>query len=187
MKKILTKLHLWTAIPFGIIISLLCFSGAILVFESELQELVSPGLYFAHEVKEAPISLEELVPVVQEQLDSIKITSVSIPSNPKRNYRFGVSTQGRTSFLVDPYSGQVMGKVNPYEKGTFFSFMRRLHRWFLFPYTRGEFSWGKTITGYSTLVLVLILLTGLFIWIPRSRKMLKRRLVLKVNKGWFRF
>ena len=30
------KLHLWLSLPFGIIITLICFSGAMLVFEADM-------------------------------------------------------------------------------------------------------------------------------------------------------
>ena len=32
MKKIFEKIHLWLSVPFGLIITLICFSGAMLVF-----------------------------------------------------------------------------------------------------------------------------------------------------------
>ena len=36
MKKIFRQIHLWLSVPFGLIISLICFSGAMLVFENEV-------------------------------------------------------------------------------------------------------------------------------------------------------
>ncbi|MCD7974128.1 MAG: PepSY domain-containing protein [Candidatus Azobacteroides sp.] len=187
MKKILAKIHLWLSIPFGIIISLLCLSGAILVFESELLELFRHDTYYVQEVKETPLPMEILIPAVQKQLpDSVKISGVTIPSDRRKNYRMSPEGQGRTSFLVDPYSGEIRGKVAPYAKGEFFTTVRQLHRWFLFPYKRGEFSWGKTITGVSTLVFLFILITGLIIWIPKTMKMFKRKASVKWNKGTFR-
>jgi hypothetical protein len=45
MKKIFRQIHLWLSVPFGLIISLICFSGAMLVFENEVMELVRHELY----------------------------------------------------------------------------------------------------------------------------------------------
>lgn len=64
----------------------------------------------------------------------------------------------------------------------------RLHRWLLDEYKRdGSFAWGKTIVGYSTLVLAIIIISGLVIWYPRNRKALKNRFKIKTKAGWFRF
>lgn len=38
MKKFFAKIHLWLSIPFGIIIAIVCLTGAILVFETEILE-----------------------------------------------------------------------------------------------------------------------------------------------------
>lgn len=39
MKKLLRNIHLWLSVPFGVIITLICFSGASLVFEKEISSL----------------------------------------------------------------------------------------------------------------------------------------------------
>ena len=66
--------------------------------------------------------------------------------------------------------------------------MRKLHRWLLDPpASKGEKSVGKIIVGITTLVMVFILISGLIIWIPRTRKALKNRLSVSCTKGWRRF
>ena len=45
MKKIFRTLHLWLSVPFGLLVSLICFSGAMLVFENEITEWSRPDLY----------------------------------------------------------------------------------------------------------------------------------------------
>lgn len=51
MRKFFAKVHLWLSIPFGIIIAIVCLTGAILVFETEILELGYPSRYFVKEVK----------------------------------------------------------------------------------------------------------------------------------------
>ena len=43
MRKFFAKVHLWLSIPFGIIIAIVCLTGAILVFETEILELGYPS------------------------------------------------------------------------------------------------------------------------------------------------
>ena len=42
-KKLFRKLHLWLSVPFGILIALICFSGAMLVFEDEVTQWAKPA------------------------------------------------------------------------------------------------------------------------------------------------
>ncbi len=188
MKKIFTKLHLWLSIPFGIIISILCLTGGLLVFETEIQQITNPSRFYVKEVKETPLPLEQLIPMVQAQLpDTVSISGVTFPAKPNQTYRMSMSGMGRTSLIVDPYTGEIVDTVTPYAKGNFFSAVRRLHRWFLYPMQRDKTNWGKMLTGTSTLIFVFILITGIVIWIPKSVKMLKRRLKIKTGSGGFRF
>lgn len=65
---------------------------------------------------------------------------------------------------------------------------RELHRWLMdAPAAKGQKSVGKAVVGVTTLLLVVILVSGLVIWIPRTRKALKHRLKVSCNKGWRRF
>lgn len=62
--------------------------------------------------------------------------------------------------------------------------MRKLHRWLLDPpASKGATSVGKVIVGITTLVMVALLITGLVIWFPRTRKMLGNRLKVAFGKG----
>ncbi len=40
MMKLFRKIHLWISVPFGIIITLICFSGAMLIFEPEITRAI---------------------------------------------------------------------------------------------------------------------------------------------------
>lgn len=52
MKRLIRNIHLWLSVPFGIVITLLCFSGAMLVFEPEVTAWVRPARPAA--VQQAP-------------------------------------------------------------------------------------------------------------------------------------
>ena len=88
MKKFFTKVHVWLSIPFGIIIAIVCLTGAILVFETEILELCYPSRYFVKEVKGEPLSPAVLMDAAGQQLpDSIKINGIRVSSDPKRTYQ----------------------------------------------------------------------------------------------------
>lgn len=45
MKKTFRKIHLWLSVPFGLIISIICLTGAALVFEREINDAINSHLY----------------------------------------------------------------------------------------------------------------------------------------------
>ena len=187
MKKIFRKIHLWLSVPFGLIITLVCFSGAMLVFENEVNEWFRRDLYYVETVKESPLPMDKLLEKVATTLpDSVSVTGVSISSDPGRAYQVSLSKPRRASLYVDQYTGEVKGKS---ERSGFFMFMFRMHRWLLDsmnPGNEGIF-WGKMIVGVSTLLLVFVLISGIVIWWPRTRKALKNSLKITATKGWRRF
>ena len=129
MKKIFRTLHLWLSVPFGLLVSLICFSGAMLVFENEITEWSRPDLYQVKEIKAEPLPVEMLLERVAETLpDSVSVAGVSIPSEKGRTWQVNLSKPRRASVYIDPYTGEVKGK---YERPAFFLTMFKLHRWLL--------------------------------------------------------
>lgn len=133
MRKLFAKIHLWISLPLGILFSVICLTGAILVFENETLQLLNPSADVMSMGKHAP-ERKELV-----------------------GYDFFHSTL-------------------------------RIHRWLLdAPAKKGERTVGKEIVGYSTLAMVIVLMSGIVIWWPRNRKVLKNRLSVTCSKGSRRF
>lgn len=132
MRELFKKIHLWLSLPLGLIISVICLSGAVLVFEKEITR------------------------AVQRESDTVTTQSGEMRQRPKSL--------------------------------PFFQTVRKVHRWLLDPpATKGEKSVGKVIVGVTTMAMVVVLVSGLVIWIPRSRKALKSRLSVSCTKGWKRF
>ena len=158
-----------------------------LVFENEANEWFRRDLYYVETVKESPLPMDKLLEKVATTLpDSVSVTGVSISSDPGRAYQVSLSKPRRASLYVDQYTGEVKGKS---ERSGFFMFMFRMHRWLLDsmnPGNEGIF-WGKMIVGVSTLLLVFVLISGIVIWWPRTRKALKNSLKITATKGWRRF
>ncbi|MDO4930689.1 MAG: PepSY domain-containing protein [Bacteroidales bacterium] len=186
MKKIFRQLHLWLSVPFGLIVTLICFSGAMLVFEQEVNEATDHDLYYVASAKGQPLPIDVLVAAVQSTLpDSVEVTGVSISPDSTRAYQVALSKPRRAAVTVDQYTGQVKGRI---ERSAFFSTMFRLHRWLLDSFTPGGgTSVGKVVVGISTIVFIIVLITGIVIWWPRSRRALKESLKIPFRRGSHRF
>ena len=185
MNKFFRKLHLWVSIPFGIVITITCFTGAILVFESDITEWCNRGMTTV-EPKEKPLPVKQLMSKVEPLLDDgVTITGVTIPDDPSQAYKVNLSKPHRAAVYIDQYTGNVKGR---YERPAFFDTVRKLHRWLMIPSPKGSGThWGKMIVGASTLAFLVILITGIVLWWPRNRKMLRNRLQINTQKGKRRF
>jgi uncharacterized iron-regulated membrane protein len=182
MKGIFRNIHKWLSIPLGIFITLICFSGASLIFEKEITEAVNHDLYYVADASGRALPVEQLAEQLAEQRpEDGSISAVTISSNPERAYQ--VTTEQGT-LLVDQYTGEVKGTV---ERPAFFSKMFMLHRWLLAAPSGEGISWGKLIVGISTIALVFILITGILMWLTNRKKPLLQSLKIVANKGWMRF
>jgi uncharacterized iron-regulated membrane protein len=81
---------------------------------------------------------------------------------------------------IDPYTGKVLEVFNRRE--SFFNQVEMLHRFLL----TGNGGIGKTIVGISTFFFLFILITGIILWWPKNKKILKQRLKIKSDAGWKR-
>lgn len=184
MMKIFRKLHLWLSVPFGVIVVLICFSGAMLVFESDITRMIQKDVYYVESVKDKPLPMEQLMKNVSTTLpDSVAITGVTVFKDADRTYQVNLSKPKKAAVYVDQYSGKITGRSN---RPAFFSTMFKLHRWLLDgsnPQGDGV-KIGKLIVGISTIMFVIVLISGVVIWWPRARKNLKRSLSVTFANGW---
>ncbi len=186
MKRLFRKFHLWVSEPFGIIIALVCFSGAMLVFEQEVMQLSRPDFYYVDRVGERTLPADELVRRAQTALPAdVEVKGLTISADPGRTWQVNLSKPRRAWMAIDPYTGEVKGI---YERAPFFNTMFRLHRWLLDSASPdGGVFWGKVIVGTSVLLFVIVLITGVVIWWPRTRAALRNGLKVSVTRGWRRF
>ena len=184
MIKIFHKIHLWLSVPFGIIITLICFSGAMLVFEPDITRIIRSEVYYATSSEGKPLPMDVLMEKVKATLpDSVSITGITVFADKDRTYQVNLSKPRRASMFIDQYSGNIIGK---YERIGFFSIMFKLHRWLLDSSNPhgGGLKIGKLIVGVSTCIFVIALISGVVIWWPRVRTGLRRSLTITTKNGW---
>ena len=212
MKVFFRRIHLYLSLAAGLVILSCCLSGAILVFQKELEQAFHKERYFV-KAKGSKLSLDSLVKNVQKAYPTMKVGSAKVYDNNERTVEISVmapvtnkqgtktkhkaekqeTKQGakttvsraeqRTPMLtafVNPYSGQVLELYNP-RQGFFYTTLA-LHRWLL----GSNNGIGKYITGIATFLFLFILITGIVLWWPKTKKILKQRLKIKSDGGWKR-
>lgn len=187
-KKISSKLHLYLSLPVGLIISLICFTGAGMVLDKDIHKWANPNMYSVKPIKTGILTIDSLVHKVMQQLpEGTEVKSIKTFADPKLSYQLSVNGTLKSTVFVDQYTGKYLGDYNSFKKGSFYRTMFYLHRWLMVPSERGEFNIGKLTVGISTAILVFILITGVVIWLPRNKHILKRRLSIRLTKGWRKF
>jgi uncharacterized iron-regulated membrane protein len=191
MKIFFRRIHLYLSLAAGLIIMITCATGAILVFERELQELFHPARYHVEKTGNR-ISLDSMASNLKQTVPAARVTGIKVYRDSLRTVEFmyavkkpGADLQKRKSAegerltaFVNPYTGTVLELYN-YRDSFFYSVMD-LHRWML----SGDA--GKMVVGCATFIFLFILLTGLILWWPKTRAILRQRVRIKFDGGWKR-
>ncbi|UZR99385.1 PepSY-associated TM helix domain-containing protein [Chondrinema litorale] len=183
VRKFFNDVHLWLGIASGLILFVVCLTGTIYTFSSEIQEMLNAEVYEVKNEAGLPRKTEEeIITAVEAELGA-KVSSIEIPADAERSLGLNVKKEGKrrgTTYLVDPYTAEIKGTT----KGAgseFFMVMFRLHRWLLL-----DMNVGRPIVGWATVIFVIILLTGMVIWFPQKVKYWRQGLKIKSNAGWKR-
>ncbi|WP_066831959.1 PepSY domain-containing protein [Rufibacter ruber] len=84
MKVFFRNIHLYLSLAAGLVIAIVCFTGAVLVFEKELKMAFNSHQYTV-EVGTQRVPLEQLVANLQKEIPKAQVTSVKVYSDPTRS------------------------------------------------------------------------------------------------------
>ena len=195
IRKFLNDIHLYAGLISGLIVIAVCFSGTIYVYNTEIREAADSERYFVEATGEK-MTLDELKSQVESELNG-EVVSVNVFQAEDRSVQFGVKIQGAekpNTYFVNPYSGEIL--ANNIEKtGTeeFMGYMFSLHRWLLLNEIKepilesmSNMELGRFINGVATLLFLLGVITGIFIWFPQKVKNWKQGLKIKWSGNWKR-
>lgn len=173
-KTIFRKLHLWLSVPFGLIITVVCLSGAALVFEEEITKLYQEHQRTVNPSPGAPpLDEEELTLKLQDALgQSVSVARVVKSENPGRAYLFIITSPHRGAIWIDQYTGEIKDRGG---KLPFFEAMLNLHKCFMIQPSANGIAWGNILVGFSVFTFILALLTGIAVWIPKKMSQWKPR------------
>ncbi|MFN3998616.1 PepSY-associated TM helix domain-containing protein [Algoriphagus sp.] len=195
IRKFLNDIHLYAGLTCGLIVIVVCLSGTIYVYNTEIRETADSERYFVETAGERK-SLDNLKTQVEEELNG-EVISVNVFQSENRTIQFGVKipeAEKPSTYFINPYSGEIL--ANNIEKtGTeeFMGYMFSLHRWLLLDKiekpileSKTNMELGRFINGVATLLFLLGVVTGLFIWFPQKVKNWRQGLKVKWSGNWKR-
>ena len=156
------KWHTWAGITAGFVLILVSLTGSLLVFEQELDVYFYPELFDFEPTADEPMTFEQALLLVQREMPEISARGVYQQKDRANAVMLYSDEEPYPQIIIDPYRGEIRG-TRVY-KNTIMGFIRNFHRTLLIPAA------GRYIVGISSLVCVILMITGLRLWIPKKWK-----------------
>lgn len=168
------KWHTWAGITAGFVLILVSLTGTLLVFEPELDTFFYPELFDFEPTGELTMTYEEAIELVNRELPEMHPRGVFHAKDRANALMLYSEEEPYFQIIIDPYRKEIRG-TRVY-KNSIMGFIRNFHRTLLIPVV------GRYIVGISSLVCVVLMITGLRLWIPKKWKQwkhLKSRMTVK--------
>jgi uncharacterized iron-regulated membrane protein len=177
-RSFLFWLHLVAGLIAGLAIGIMCLTGVALAYE---KELVAWAERDARRVTAPPpgtprLTLEQLQEKLRAAQPEVRPSGIAVQADPLAAVAF---TAGRNeTYYIDPYTGEVRQPASR-ALADFMHVMTDWHRYLAL--TGDHRGTGKLINGVCNLAFLVLAVTGLYLWLPRSWSWRALRPVI-----WFR-
>lgn len=181
MKKRLwfKRLHFLLALLSALPLLVLCISGSILVYREPIDEYFSKQ-YRRVEVRGERKSITELEGILKREMPQHEYAGVVLPPTKDIAYYFWIKNAPLwTVVYIDPYTGEIKGTRawEDWTKANLIWWMTDIHM---------TFKWGRPgayIVAFSSFLLILSLLSGLYLWWPK-KKFDRGKFQPRLGKRW---
>ena len=166
--------HLVCGVAASIVILIMSATGVLLTYEKQMIAWADSRRMPAGTADAPVLPLADLIQSVHAGIGEAP-TSLAVSAGTSAP---ALAMVGQRRLLVDPRSGQVLGDSAP-KLRAFFRSVTDWHRWLALAGAQRAF--GKAITGWSNLIFAFIVLSGMYLWLPRVWAWRQVRAV-----AWFR-
>ena len=177
-RQIIFWLHLSSGVLAGIFIFIMCVTGALLSFESNILEFAENDMRFVDLPGENAerLSIDEIINKAQAAKPNAKPSGITLKNDKSAAAVVALSREGQV--FINPYTGEITGEGT---KGlrSFFRVVEDAHRWLALPGDSRAI--GKSINDAANLLFLFLAISGIYIWFPRRFSWQNFRAVL-----WFR-
>ena len=176
LRRLWLNVHLWIGVGLAVLLIPISISGGLLVFHDDLDALINPQRY-AVTGSQAALSasdyLAKAAEAVAKNPADLRVTGLRYPEEggPMRvvtraaNVQPGTRPRSVTVFL-DPPTGNVLDVME--FSSSFIGFMHVFHENLTLPQYN-----GRQIVGWAGVGMLILSLTGIWIWWPRNGRFLK--------------
>lgn len=179
LKKAIGKIHLWLGLTSGLVVFIIAVTGCIYAFQEEIQDLTQP--YRFVEAQEKPmLPPSRLRAITDAGVPGKHIHGILYEGAERAAKAIYFKADEYYDFVyVDQYTGEVLQVKDEYSG--FFRFILDGHFYLWLPKKIGQ-----TVVASSTLIFVVMLISGIILWWPRNKKGAKNNFKIRWNARWRR-
>ncbi len=179
LRSIIFWTHLACGVVCGIVVFTMSFTGVMLTYERQIKAWVAEGAYAEPLPGQQALRLEELINRQRALAPDFEPASVVLTNAAGAPVSFRAGRQSGAS--LNPYTGDVMQTGSP-RLDAFFSWNTGFHRWFN---VEGENrALARQVTGVSNVAFLFLVLSGMYLWLPRFYKWSQFRARLLFSKDY---
>lgn len=181
LKALWFQTHWLLGITAGLVLAVVGVTGGMLSFEDEILRALNPGVITVDARPRGPLPPAALIEKIRAEVPERTVTALTVYADPERAARVTLAPlpggaggpRGEMRY-VDPYDGHLLGAVQGLD---FFRLTMQIHRWL----AAGDV--GKQIVGASTIALVVLSLSGLYLRWPRRPLQARSWFHLNLKRG----
>jgi uncharacterized iron-regulated membrane protein len=177
-RTVLFWMHLAAGAAAGLVVLIMCVTGVALTYEKQLVEWSDRRAWTAPSPDARRLPPETLLAKVVEAQPGAAPTGLTLRADSAAPAT--VTLDANKSWLVDPYTGAIIGEPPAALRG----FFRTMTSWHRYLAMQGERrATGRMFTGASNLLFLFIVLSGMYLWLPRMWTWLQFKHVLWFRRG----
>jgi uncharacterized iron-regulated membrane protein len=185
VKKAIIWVHRWSSFTIGLLLVLVCTTGALVLYTGEWKQWTN-GKVYENTTSDHPVTIDQALATVQEAHPDFQAGYVNWYSGIYEVY--SNDYEGHHGFYgVDEGSGRITGYANP--DAGFMALMNQIHECFFTcdsypgyaPWlaknvpTLGmswltEVTWGGLILGVTGILLIFLAISGIWLWWPSFKR-----------------
>jgi uncharacterized iron-regulated membrane protein len=165
LRKIVFWAHLVAGVTTGLVVLMMSVTGVLLTYERQMLEWADREHRAAAEPGAARLPLADVVAAAKAYREGFEPTSVAVRNDAAAPVSVSAGREG--TLYVNPYTGAV-AEQGAQGLRAFFADVTGWHRWFN---ASGESrAAARAITGASNLAFLFLILSGMYLWLPRVYK-----------------
>jgi uncharacterized iron-regulated membrane protein len=178
LRTVLFWSHLTAGVTAGIVVLIMSLTGALLTYERQLIEWSDRGYRSTPASRDAErLTVEALLERAKEQRPDQSPTAITLRSRADAPVALSL---GQTTVYQDVYTGDLLGEPST-DVRRLMTRLRAWHRWL--GMDGDQRAIGKAISGWANLIFLFIVLSGMYLWIPRRWGWQKLRAVVLFRSG----